>query len=264
MSCEELSDLLCACVDGELSVAQNLALREHCELCARCAALLARERELRALIEAAGRESSARSAEAWAAALVEGAAARLEAEGVEEADPRASPGRRGLVRGAAAALLAAGLAFALSPSSNPLCVRGCPTLSLAVAARAAEGEPTLSLIELQAAFPPPLFVPAFCGLTVEGGQLVSAAGAPPRPLLRLRCQRSGQRAALLHVPAGHSHLWRRRTLPDGRDYLEARTPEGLHLVGWPARGGVYVCLAEVEVREGALFALAAAVRDAAT
>ena len=40
-------------------------------------------------------------------------------------------------------------------------------------------------------------------------------------------------------------------------------PDGLHLVGWRARGGVYVCLSQTEVREGALFALAAAGRDAA-
>ena len=261
MSCGELSDLLYAFVDGELSVEQNVAILKHTELCPRCAAVVARERELRELTMRATQEPAPPE---LAARLVSQAAGRLEYEH-EQLAPAASPGLRRWGWGlAAAALLALGLGLSAAWTCDLLCVRGCPTMRLAQAAvRAAEDEPRLSLTELQAAFPRPLFVPAACGITVEGGQLVSAAGAPPRPLLRLRCQRSGQQGMFVYVDEGHSHFWQRKTLPDGRVYLEAQTADGLHLVGWRAHGGVYVCLAQTEVREGALFALAAAVRDAA-
>jgi putative zinc finger protein len=249
VSCHELNDLLYPFVDGELSVEQNVALLKHLELCPPCAARVARERELRGLVERAAAEP----ADPEIRVLVGAALDRVEA-----------PAGRPLARWLS---LAAGLLLALGTGlgllyADPFCWQGCPTMRLAnAAARSAEAEPSLSLDELRASFPRPLFVPAACGVEVKGGHLVAAAGAPPRPLLRLRCGRTGQGCLLLHVPEGHGHFWQRRERADGRVYLEARTPDGLHLVGWRAKGGVYVCLAREEVKSDALFAMAAAVRD---
>ena len=53
MSCHELNDLLYPFVDGELSVEQNVSLLKHVELCPPCAARVARERDLRGLVERA-------------------------------------------------------------------------------------------------------------------------------------------------------------------------------------------------------------------
>lgn len=259
MSCRELSDLLYPFVDGELSVEQNVCLLKHLELCPSCAGRVARERELRGLVERAAKEPAGTDVMALMGAALDRAVQ-------EEAEPEelgAAP-RAALVRwlSLAAALLitlgvGAGLAF-----GNPFCVKGCPTMRLAnAAAQAADTTPTLTLAELRQSFPRPLHVPAACGIKVEGGQLVEASGAPPRPLLRLRCGKTGQCAVLLHVPEGHGHFWQQRELPDGRVYLEAHTPDGRHLVGWRAKGGVFVCVAQEEVKSGALFAMAAAVRD---
>jgi len=251
MSCGELNDLLYPFVDGELSVEQNVGLLKHLELCPPCAARVARERDLRGLVERAAQEPAGPEVQT----LVGAALDRAEAE---------VPAPRSLTRWlslAAGLLLALGTGLALA-YNDPFCWQGCPTVRLAsAAAQVAEGEPTLSLEELRASFPRPLFVPAACGVEVRGGHLVAASGAPPRPLLRLRCGTTGQGCLLLHVPEGHGHFWQRRERPDGRVYLEARTPDGLHLVGWRAKGGVYVCLAQEEVKSGALFAMAAAVRD---
>jgi len=255
MSCRELNDLLYPFVDGELSVEQNVNLLKHVELCPPCAARVARERELRGLVARASQEPVGPQLQALLGAALDRAEAEAEAE---DPAPRSYARWLSLAAGLLIAL-GAGLAMAYD---DPFCMKGCPTLRLAnAAARVADGEPTLSLEELRASFPRPLFVPAACGVEVSGGHLVAAAGAPPRPLLRLRCGRTGQGCLLLHVPEGHGHFWQRRERPDGRVYLEARTPDGLHLVGWRAKGGVYVCLAQEEVKSGALFAMAAAVRD---
>lgn len=250
MSCAELSDLLYPFVDGELSVEQNVSLLKHLELCPACAARVARERELRGLVARASTEAGGPELQA----LVGAALDRAQAEG-------STPRRARWLSLAAGLLVTLGVGLGLI-LEDPFCWQGCPTLRIAnAAAQVAEGEPTLSLDELRASFPRPLFVPAACGVEVQGGHLVAASGAPPRPLLRLRCGRTGQRCLLLHVPEGHGHFWQRRERPDGRVYLEARTPDGLRLVGWRAQGGVYVCLAEEDVRGEVLFAMAAAVRD---
>ncbi|MBL4847717.1 MAG: zf-HC2 domain-containing protein [Planctomycetes bacterium] len=249
MSCQSLADLLYPFVDGELSVEQNVTILKHLELCSNCAARVARERDLRGLVNRAAREP----VNADTHALVASALDRAEAV----------PPRRLWVRFAAAAVLLIGVGVGLLVSADPFCWQGCPTLRLAhAAARAAQDEPPLSLEELRESFPRPLFVPAACGVDVKGGHLVAAAGAPPRPLLRLRCAATGQESLFLHVPEGHSHFWQRRERADGRVYLEARSPDGLHLVGWRAKGGIYVCLTDKEVQSDALFDMAAAVRDA--
>ena len=253
MSCRELNDLLYPFVDGELSVEQNVGLLKHLELCPPCAARVARERDLRGLVARAAQEPAGPQV----LQLVGAALDRAQAE--DEV-----PAPRSLARWlslAAGLLIALGAGFGVT-FADPFCWQGCPTMRLAnAAAQVADGEPTLSLEELRASFPRPLFVPAACGVEVRGGHLVAASGAPPRPLLRLRCRKTGQGCILLHVPEGHGHFWQRRERADGRVYLEARTPDGLHLVGWRAKGGVYVCLAQEEVKSDALFAMAAAVRD---
>lgn len=253
MSCSELSDLLFPFVDGELSVEQNVGLLKHLELCPRCAALVARERELRSAVDRSAREPVTPEVMSLVGAAL---------DRVDEAELQSPRRLRTWLSLAAALLVALGLGVSALAYADPFCWQGCPTLRLAnAAAQAAEAEPTLSLEELRASFPRPLFVPAACGVEVKGGHLVAASGAPPRPLLRLRCGVTGQESLLLHVPEGHDHFWQRSERADGRVYLEARTPDGLHLVGWRANGGVYVCLASKEVESGALFNMAAAVRD---
>lgn len=251
MGCNDLRELLFPFVDGELSVEQNVAVLKHLEFCATCSAHVARERQLSETVAKAATQAAPAD---LLERLVGGAAERVDLED-----------RRGRLRtrwlaGAAATLVALGLGFV---TFDPLCLRGCPNMKIAAAALDdTEGLEPLSLDELRSAFPRPLDVPRACGVRVEGGYLVHTPGVPERPMLAMRCKRSGQRFFLLRVPGQHRHSWVERQANDGRPYFASKSKKGVRLVGWHDESGLWLCLARGEGREGSLATLAAAIRDA--
>lgn len=248
LNCAEVRDRLQPFLDGELSVEQNVALLKHSELCSACAGFLEREQALVSLVKSAASEpvpSDKRRA------LLDGAFREVERERTR--------GRWRVVAALAALILATvGL---VSWHSDPLCLSGCGTAKIARAALAAARETPQTIDDLQRTFPRPLRVPRPCGLEVEGGYMVRMFDVVDRPLIRLRCKRSGQRVLLVHVPGGHMHFWQRKTCADGRCYFRTERPD-LCVVGWEEGDGMWLVVTEREVRQNSLFVAAAALRDA--
>ena len=249
MNCAEVRDRLQPFLDGELSVEQHVALLKHSELCPACAGFLEREQALVSLVKSAASDpvpSDKRRA------LLDGAFREVERERTR--------GRWRVVAAIAALILATvGL---VSWHSDPLCLSGCGTAKIARAALAAAREaPPQTIDALQRTFPRPLRVPRPCGLEVEGGYMVRMFDVVDRPLIRLRCKRSGQQVLLVHVPGGHMHFWQRKTCADGRCYFRTERPD-LCVVGWEEGDGMWLVVTEREVRQDSLFVAAAALRDA--
>ena len=193
MNCAEVRDRLQPFLDGELSVEQNVALLKHSELCPSCAGLLEREQSLAALVKSAASEP-----------VPAGKRRALLDSPLRQVERERTRGRRWAL-GVLAALVLASVGL-VHWHSDPLCISGCGTATIARAALQAAEERPRSIDDLQRSFPRPLRVPRPCGLELEGGYLVRMFDVVDRPLLRLRCKRSGQRVLLVHVPGGHMHF----------------------------------------------------------
>lgn len=253
MHCADLRDLLHPFLDGELEVAENVAILKHVELCAACRSRVESEKELNGVVARAARETVS---SADRARILEGAFALADADapGRHAALPRP---RRWLLR-AAGLLLAVGATWLVV--ADPLCFGGCPTAQIMAHsyASAHEAQP-LSVTELKLRHPN-LQLSALerlksCQIDIVGGNVVSAPGTPDRAVFRLRCKKSGKVATFVWIPGGHSHFWQRRTRPDGRVYVRGASG----MVGWEDERGVWGCLGEAG--DETLYALASAVRD---
>ncbi|MGE0707835.1 MAG: hypothetical protein AB7N76_13000 [Planctomycetota bacterium] len=234
------------------------ALAEHLEGCADCAA-------------AGG--VPARLAEAVREAAAEPLAAddreRLLAAGrARVSEDWAGGAKQGWLRwglALAAALLLAlgglgGLRALQRAARRSACERGeCASQVLAAAATRAEGAEELAPEVAQRAFSEALR--GRCcksGIEVCGCRRLQLEGQPDCAVLALRCSRSGQRGTLLHLARGCLHG--ERTVAKGREYVRGATRDGRPMVGWRDDSGVWLCVAEREVREGALLVLASAIR----
>lgn len=242
MDCAALRDLLHPYLDGELEVVQNVAVLKHMEMCASCHARCEEERRLSEIV-----------AHAALSPLVEADRRRLLDRAYALHD---RPRWRSRLAIAAGLLLAAGLG--VLATADPFCWGGCPTgRVIEQAHRTAQTAPPRSLSELRASFPemPPL--PPACQVKVLGGNMVRVPGAPDRPMIRLRCAKSGKAFSFVWIPDGHAHFWQRTERKQGRDYVVGSSGP-MRLVGWRDQRGLWACLGETETSR--LFAFATAVR----
>lgn len=253
MGCADVRDLLQPFLDGELEVPQNVAVLKHLELCAGCRERSQEEERLRATV--AGALATPLS-EVERRRLLDGAFARV---GSAEAAPR----RTARFLGAAAGLLlAVGLGGAALAERRPCLLGQCPTaVALDAAFETSRRQAPLPLAVVARDFPRTIRAPKACNVECEGYNLVTAPGAPPRPLVRLRCRKTGRQVAFFKVP-GHGLCFHgAHVQPDGRRYVE-READGVRIVGWQEADGTFAaCLAPDSMPFEALYTMAAAVRD---
>ena len=251
MRCPEVRDLLHPFLDGELPVAQNVALLKHLELCTGCRQRSEEERRLAALVVGAGTE---RLDEAARSALLAGAFARSAASERRRVSP--------LLAVAAALMLALGLGGTAYATDAVCLFWGCPS---ACSTRRAVDHAALALIpearqpgsEADRAAPPA------CAMECVERKLLAAAGSgfPERPVLRYRCKKTGNECFYVRMPGARAHRWMFRTLKDTRRYVVIARDD-VRLIGWKTDDGMAFCVAPDDLPEESLTVMASRVRDA--
>lgn len=250
--CVDVRDMLHPFVDGELEVAENVALLKHLELCEPCRKRCEQERALKGLVGSCLEECVS---EVERRRILTGAFARAER----------SRWRENLVRVAAVLAIVAGLGMAGMAYAEPCLFKPCPTeVALEAAIEATRHQP-LPLVEVTNAFPGELKVPRPCNMEACDGYMFEAPGCAPRPMVRFRCQRSGQYVTYLRVPSKHRLCFHRAHMArDGRRYATLDSGAMRAVIWYDEKGELRACLAPKEMPEQELYVLASAVRDSET